>query len=116
MSEPARTQLLAAYADEHRDHLGALRALLAAGASGDLEDAYRHAHSLKGAARAVNLAAVVHLAHALESLVEAWWEGRSQPDAETIRLAGDALDAIEDLSALLLAGQPAPQAIPPWPP
>lgn len=107
MTGDLRGGLLAIYADEHRDHLAALRTLLARG-GGDLEEAYRHAHSLKGAARAVELPIVVDLAHGLESLLEAWWEGRVVPDADMIRRAQDGLDAIEDLSAAALTGRAVP--------
>jgi two-component system chemotaxis sensor kinase CheA len=108
VSDSIRAQLMAAYADEHRDHLAGLRMAVAAGDAADFEEAYRHAHSLKGAARAVDLPAVVGLAHALESLLEAWWEGRVSPDEDIRRRAKRALDAIEDLSALALEGQPVP--------
>ncbi|MBC7906464.1 MAG: response regulator [Rhodospirillaceae bacterium] len=108
MSDTIQSQLLAAYADEHRGHLAALRATLADFEHADLEDAYRHAHSLKGAARAVDLPAVVDMAHVLESLLEAWWEGRVAMDDDARRRVGRALDAIEDLSALALEGQPTP--------
>ncbi|MGE5514408.1 MAG: response regulator [Bacteroidota bacterium] len=103
MSDALRARLLAAYADEHRDHLAALRAVLASG-GGDLEEAYRHAHSLKGAARAVDLPAVVDLAHQLESLLEVWWEGGVVPDSAALDRARAAVDAIEDLSAAAIAG------------
>ncbi|MBC7951329.1 MAG: response regulator [Rhodospirillaceae bacterium] len=108
MSASIQTQLLAAYADEHRDHLSALRATLADFEHADFEDSYRHAHSLKGAARAVDLPVVVDIAHVLESLLEAWWEGRATVDDDVRRRVGRALDAIEDMSALALEGQPVP--------
>jgi two-component system chemotaxis sensor kinase CheA len=108
MSDPLRIQLLAVYADEHRDHLAALRAAFAGGQGVDLEEAYRHAHSLKGAARAVDLPAVVDLAHGLESLLEAWWESGHTPDGDMVLRARRALDAIEDLSAAALAGDMVP--------
>lgn len=108
MSNSIQAQLLAAYADEHRDHLAALRATLADFEHADFEDAYRHAHSLKGAARAVDLPAVVDIAHVLEGLLEAWWDGRAVADDDVRRRVGRALDAIEDLSALALEGQAVP--------
>lgn len=112
MTETVRAQLLSIYADEHRDHIAALRDALAAGAQADFEDAYRHAHSLKGAARAVDMEVVTAIAHALESLVEGWWEGRGGDDAGQRRLAARALDAIEDLSAAALRGVPLPTTHP----
>lgn len=110
MSDTIRAQLLEAYADEHRDHLTGLRAALEAGSAADFEEAYRHAHSLKGAARAVELPAVVDLAHGLESLLEAWWERRAIPDDDSIAAAARALDAIEDVSAAALVGVPLPSS------
>lgn len=112
MSDPLRARLLAIYADEHRDHLSALRTALTQGAAADFEEAYRHAHSLKGAARAVELPPVVDLAHGLESLLEAWWVGGAVPDADLTRRAVDAVDAIEDLSAAALAGGAVPRSHP----
>lgn len=103
MTDPLRARLLAAYADEHRDHLAALRTALATD-GGNLEEAYRHAHSLKGAARAVDLGPVVDLAHGLESLLEGWWESGVAPPPEALEQARSTLDDIEDQSASLLAG------------
>ena len=68
-----RQLLLAAFEVEHREHIEAIRAAL--GAAGgertpDWNDVFRRAHSLKGAARAVDLPAVEALAHRLEALFE----------------------------------------------
>jgi two-component system chemotaxis sensor kinase CheA len=76
MSTPAhpqadlRQELLAAFAVEYRDHLAAVRLGLAGARLGtrpDLRELFRRLHSLKGAARAVDLLAAESLAHALES-------------------------------------------------
>lgn len=101
--DPLRDRLLAAYAGEYRDHVAALRAALSQGGATDLEEAYRHAHSLKGAARAVELPEVVDLAHGLESLLQAWWEEGMEPESARLAEARAALDAIEDVSAAILA-------------
>ena len=84
-----RQELLAAFAVEHREHLDAIRAALAAAEAGrplDLRDIFRRAHSLKGAARAVDLPPVEAIAHRLETLFErvrtgarALDRGRSRP-------------------------------------
>lgn len=103
MTDPLRARLLAAYAGEHRDHLVALRDALATG-GGNIEEAYRHAHSLKGAARAVDLGPVVDLAHQLESLLEEWWESGIAPSPEALEQARSTLDDIEDRSAAVLGG------------
>lgn len=101
-------QLLAAYADEHREHLAGLRAVLAAGLDADFEEAYRHAHSLKGAARAIGVAAVEAIAHRLETIIQAVWDQPSRLDGPARRVVARALDAIEDLSAAALAAEPVP--------
>lgn len=108
--DPLRGRLLAAYAGEYRDHVAALRAALAQGGGADLEEAYRHAHSLKGAARAVDLPEVVGLAHGLEGLLQAWWEDGLEPEGTQLAEARAALDAIEDMSAAILSGGNRPQA------
>lgn len=108
--DPLRDRLLAAYAGEYRDHVTALRAALAQGGGADLEEAYRHAHSLKGAARAVDLPEVVGLAHGLEGLLQAWWEDGLEPEGTRLAEARAALDAIEDMSAAILSGGNRPQA------
>lgn len=107
MSDPLRDRLLAAYGGEYRDHVAALRTALARGAGADWEEAYRHAHSLKGAARAVELPQVVELAHELETQVQAWWEGTDVPGTDGLARARAAVDAIEDCSAALTGGAPA---------
>lgn len=107
-----RAELLSAYAAEHREHLAGMRAALAEGGHGDIEEAYRHAHSLKGAARAVEFGMVEALAHRLETLLQAVWDGRAVLERDIRRALARALDAIEDLSAAALTGEAAP-GIPP---
>jgi two-component system chemotaxis sensor kinase CheA len=70
-----RQKLLATFQIEHRDHVEQIRSLLSVvgKTSGqppgaELEEAFRRAHSLKGAARAVDLRPVEGLAHRLETL------------------------------------------------
>ena len=68
-----RQLLLAAFEVEHREHIEAIRAALGAAGEGrapDWNDIFRRAHSLKGAARAVDLPPVEALAHRLETLFE----------------------------------------------
>ena len=105
-------QLLAAYAEEYRDHLAALRQV--PGQPQDeaaAEEAIRRAHSLKGAARAVDLPVVEEAAHRLESLLLAVGEGHTPLDASAGRLMARVLDAIEDASAAALAGRVGPDAL-----
>ena len=105
-----RRRLLAAFQAEHREHLERIRAILAGmgegGAPGPgLDEAFRRAHSLKGAARAVDLRPVETLAHRLETLFSRVREGALALDGETARLAQRALDEIEDMAATLLEGR-----------
>ncbi|MEW5728813.1 MAG: response regulator, partial [Pseudomonadota bacterium] len=71
----------------------------------DLEEAYPHAHTLKGAARAVDIPAVEAIAHRLETMLQAVWDGATALDPPAAAIAGRALDAAEDISAAVLAGE-----------
>jgi len=96
-----RTQLLAAFEVEHREHLEAIRAALDGADRGaiDMTDVFRRAHSLKGAARAVDLPAVEEVAHQLEALFSRVLEGQQQLDEPTVAAVRHSLDTIEDLVA-----------------
>lgn len=93
-----RQQLLAAFEVEYREHLDAIRTALAAAAEGrlaDWTDVFRRAHSLKGAARAVDLPPVEALAHRLETLFERIAAGDRALDHDTAAAIHLALDRIE---------------------
>ncbi|WP_018262907.1 hybrid sensor histidine kinase/response regulator [Methylobacterium sp. WSM2598] len=97
-----RAMLLAAFEAEHREHLGAIRAALAAAREGrgpDWNDVFRRAHSLKGAARAVDLPAIEEIAHRLETLFDRIVEGAHPLDAATLAAVTLALDRIEGMAA-----------------
>jgi two-component system chemotaxis sensor kinase CheA len=108
MTAALRERLRAAFASECREHLSEIRDIIAQGDRGPLprprlDDAFRRAHSLKGAARAVDLAEVQTIAHHLESLLAALRSlptpapaGTWGPSAAVLR-AG--LDVIEDLAS-----------------
>jgi two-component system chemotaxis sensor kinase CheA len=108
-------KLLAAFQVEHREHLEQIRTILAHVATGrvlgatQLEDAFRRAHSLKGAARIAGLRPAETLAHWLETLFAAVRDGKIGLDPEVARTMSRALDAIEDVAAALLAGQQPPE-------
>lgn len=106
-----RNQLLAAFEAEHREHLHAIRTALDSAEHGaiDINDVFRRAHSLKGAARAVDLPAVEEIAHQLEALFSQVVEGYRSLDESTVADVRLKLDAIEDL----VAEGPAPIAAPP---
>ncbi len=105
-----RQQLLAAFEAEHREHLDAIRSALAAGADGrepDWNDVFRRAHSLKGAARAVDLPQVEAVAHRLESLFERVSTGARRLDRDAHAAIDLALDRIEAFVAEMKSGSPA---------
>ena len=111
-----RQELLAAFAVEHREHLDAIRAALAAAEAGrplNLRDIFRRAHSLKGAARAVDLPAVEELAHRLETLFSRLGEGGMVLDARVQAVAQQGLDAVETQVAAHLAVPPGEDGPPP---
>ncbi|MBN1966677.1 MAG: response regulator [Anaerolineae bacterium] len=66
---------------------------------GYLQDAFRAAHSLKGAALAVGLDAVKALAHDMESVLQQARDNQEILSAQTCDALYDALDSIEQLLA-----------------
>lgn len=93
-----REQLLAAFALEHREHQTAIREAFARARQGetiDVREVFRRAHSLKGAARAVDLPQVEAAAHALETLFAPTLQGGLQLSGEEIGRALVKLDEIE---------------------
>ncbi|AWK85215.1 hypothetical protein DEW08_02580 [Azospirillum thermophilum] len=98
-----RQRLLAAFEFEHKDHLSAIRTALRAaeetGAPPDIVDIHRRAHSLKGAARAVDLPEVEAIAHRMEAAFIAVQRGAAVLDPDTVAAVRRALDAIEDVVA-----------------
>lgn len=101
-----RQRLLAAFELEHKEHLAAIRdALRLAENQGaerlDLSEIHRRAHSLKGAARAVDLPEVEAVAHRLESLFLMIQRGERRLEPDLFRLIRHALDAIEDSVAVV---------------
>lgn len=97
-----RDQLLAAFEIEHREHLEVIRrglGLAARGADYDIRDIFRRAHSLKGAARAVDLPAIEDLAHRLEAALARVQDGALALDDDVLATLHRGLDAIEALAA-----------------
>ena len=99
-----REQLLAAFEVEYREHVDAIRAALEqvrAGQAVNMREAFRRAHSLKGAARAVDLPPIEEAAHAMEALfVDAMDAGEQVSPAARARLL-HYLDDIERQAAAL---------------
>lgn len=104
-----RTRLLAAFDLEHKEHLAAIREALRAVEKDpahhpDLVEIHRRAHSLKGAARAVDLPEVERLSHWLEAAFLAIQRGTVPFDAAARDVVRRALDAIEDVVAWATRG------------
>lgn len=94
-----RQRLMVAFDMEYREHLATMRRLSKPGAApGDLAEVFRCSHSLKGAARAVEHAAVEAVAHRLESLLELIQAKALALDEPVSRAIQAALDAIEDVA------------------
>jgi len=98
-----RQKLAAIFQGEHAEHLEHIRSILAlletvgeTQGRTELDEAFRRAHSLKGAARAVDLDAVERLAAGLETLLSRVREGTLPLDQHMIRVIHEALDASED--------------------
>ncbi|MBN1582347.1 MAG: hybrid sensor histidine kinase/response regulator [Anaerolineae bacterium] len=73
-----------------------------------LENVFRAAHSLKGAARAVGVTMVEQLAHTLESVLDALQHQRIEPTPEMFTACYTAIDAIELTQAAYEAGETTP--------
>src|SRR5580698_5344137 len=110
-----RQKLLATFQIEHRDHVEQIRSLLAMidktstyPAGAELDEAFRRAHSLKGAARAVDLRPVEGLAHRLETLFSRVRQGALPFDKSVAGVVSQALDASEDCVIALGENRPTP--------
>jgi two-component system chemotaxis sensor kinase CheA len=73
-----------------------------------LENVFRAAHSLKGAARAIGVTMVEQLAHVLESALDALQHQRIEPTPDMFTACYTAIDAIELTQAAYEAGQTTP--------
>jgi two-component system chemotaxis sensor kinase CheA len=98
-----REKLAAIFQAEHAEHLEQIRSLLAllenvpeAKGTTELDEAFRRAHSLKGAARAVDLQPVEGLARGLETIFSRVREGTLQLDRKMARVVHQVLDSSED--------------------
>jgi two-component system chemotaxis sensor kinase CheA len=105
---------LVTFAAEHREHLGRLRTIVEVAATGnalstgEMEEAFRRAHSLKGAARVVELRPLEALAHRLEALFARVRERKLDVNAAVVSAVRRALDASEDWMAASASGREPP--------
>lgn len=106
MKEHLRRRLLQIFEAEHAEHVDAIRQQLELSEPKALDEALRRAHSLKGAARAVDMPLVEKLAHQLETLFARLRAGAASLDGETRGLVQRVLDRCEDLVAAELQGRP----------
>lgn len=98
-------KLLAMFEVEAEEHLSAIATGLLALEAGPeperrqelVETTFREVHTLKGAARAVNLGAVVELCHALENLFAILKRDRAMPSAELLDLLHRGFAQIKEL-------------------
>src|SRR5262249_11458507 len=118
-------RLMATFLEELEEHVGALnRDLLALekGATGDeraerLKTLFRTAHSLKGAARAVNAGVIESACHRLEEILASARDGVVPLDSDRFALLFAAADALEEAGMRLreqqdLAGSPLAALLP----
>lgn len=92
-------RVLAAFRQEYRDQISAIRALLEAWPLTEgavFDEAFRMAHSMKGGARVCDLREVERLAHDLESLLSDVARGRLTADAVSGERIARIVDAVED--------------------
>jgi two-component system chemotaxis sensor kinase CheA len=122
-------EFLDLFLSEAREHLDGMSALLArARQQGlgpeEINDLFRHAHSLKGMAATLGFRPVTALAHAMEDLLHAWRGGGRSPASGTLDLLARATDRLSaqiesiagggapgmegELTAALRAAAPAP--------
>ncbi|MEO5336284.1 MAG: response regulator [Magnetospirillum sp. WYHS-4] len=110
-----RAKLLAAFQVEYKDHLEFIRQAMGKVESGEapagalpLDEVFRRAHSLKGAARATDLKPVETLAHRLETLFGRLRTNKATLDAGALTVVRQTGDAIEDWVAAFTKGHAPP--------
>lgn len=109
-------RLLETFRAEAGEHIAAIAARLsdladadAAARAGLVEVAFREAHSLKAAARAVSQGEIERVCQAMEGVFAALKRGEREPTRKLLDDLHAANDALSDLLAAEMAGKPAPQ-------
>ncbi|MFP4396368.1 MAG: chemotaxis protein CheW [Anaerolineales bacterium] len=119
ISANVREKLLNSFRVELQEHIqtmtDGLLALEQETVAGDarqatLEEVFRAAHSLKGAARALGVTMIEQLAHALENILDALRRGEIEPTPEMYTVCYEAFDAIQNVQAAYEAGKVTPPA------
>ncbi|HEY2926615.1 hybrid sensor histidine kinase/response regulator [Piscinibacter sp.] len=113
-------RLLATFKVEADEHVAAMSSLLleleqpAAPelAAQRIEALFREAHSLKGAARSVNLADIERVCQALERVLSTLKRGELALSADLLAALNRTLDGLTQLLARDVGGQPMPDAVP----
>ncbi len=119
-SDDLLRRLRATFASEAGEHLQVMNQQLlaleaateASQAAGCLEEIFRAAHTLKGAARVVNLDAVSQVAHALEAFMGKLRNGQQAPAPATVDRLLQVLDALTELVRTGLEGAEAAVDVP----
>ncbi len=101
------------FISEAREHIEGQAALLARARSSSLEreeinDLFRHAHSVKGMAAAMGFTSMSALAHALEDLLHQWRDGALGPTPGSVDLLTRANDLLSAQVDALVAHQEMP--------
>jgi two-component system chemotaxis sensor kinase CheA len=98
-----RAKLLAAFQVEYKEHLEFIRQAMGKVESGEvaaaalpLDEVFRRAHSLKGAARACDLKPVETIAHRMETLLGRVRSGKAVLDEAALAIVRHGGDALED--------------------
>jgi len=117
LSAKIREQLISSFRAELQEHIqtmtDGLLALEQNAISGEarqttLEDIFRAAHSLKGAARAVGVTAIEQLAHALEDLLDTIKNDTAELTPELFNACYQGLDAVQTVQVAYESGETTP--------
>ncbi|MCX7683153.1 MAG: hybrid sensor histidine kinase/response regulator [Anaerolineae bacterium] len=116
LAAQVREQLINSFRAELNEHVQTINNGLLAleqGVAGEerktvLENVFRAAHSLKGAARAMGVTMIEQLAHALESVLEGMQKSAFEPDAALFTACYRAVDAILTVQVSYEAGETTP--------
>lgn len=117
LSSKIREQLISSFGAELAEHVQTMtdgllaleqNQMSAAQRQTTLEDVFRAAHSLKGAARALGVSAVEQLAHSLENVLDLMQKSELECTAELFTVCYRALDTIQLVQAIYDSGGTTP--------